>query len=150
MIQLTKRTEYGLIALVHLAGRQGQYVSAREISEAYPVPPRLLAQVLKDLCQLDFVDSQRGAGGGYALLRPAEAISVGDIVAALEGAPSLTSCESLAAFRGGACDVEPVCPIRSPIQRLRGDIWALLQNTSLYDMARDPHSLTATIDSKTA
>ena len=52
MIQLTKRTEYGLIALVHMADREGQIVSVREIAERYPIPRRLLAEVLKDLCRL--------------------------------------------------------------------------------------------------
>ena len=49
MLQLTKRTEYGLIALVHLADHEGEVVSAREIGEFYPVPKRLLAEVLKGL-----------------------------------------------------------------------------------------------------
>ncbi len=49
MLQLTKRTEYGLIALVHLVDRRGEFVSAREIGDSYQVPRRLLAEVLKEL-----------------------------------------------------------------------------------------------------
>mgnify|MGYP003572777986 CR=1 FL=1 len=49
MLQLTKRTEYGLIALVHMVDREGEFVSAREIAEVYPIPRRLLAEVLKVL-----------------------------------------------------------------------------------------------------
>lgn len=143
MIQLTKRTEYGLLALVHLAGRPGVFVSVREISEHYPVPRRLLAEVLKDLARADLVESQRGASGGYALGRAAEAIRVGEVVAALEGAPSLASCESLELGRNGSCDVEPRCPIRSPIQRLRSDLWALLQRTTVRDLCSSPSPLGA-------
>src|SRR5262245_1380439 len=69
MLQLTKRTEYGLIALVHMVDRERQLVSVREISEHYPIPRRLLAEVLKDLCRANLVDSQRGATGGYVLAR---------------------------------------------------------------------------------
>jgi Rrf2 family protein len=136
VLQLNKRTEYGLIALTHLAARHGEVVSAREIGEQYPVPRRLLAEVLKDLCRLQFVESHRGATGGYTLRRPAHEIRVGDVVEALEGKPSIGGCESLEAHRGGSCDVEPVCPIRSPIQKLRASIWSLLQRTTLSDMAR--------------
>lgn len=144
MLQLTKRTEYGLIALIHLADRPGEVVSVREIAEHYPVPRRLLAEVLKDLQHTGLVDSHRGATGGYQLTREAELVTLGEVVSALEGAPSVTSCEGLGAARGGNCDVRPVCPIRSPLQRIRQGIWALLQNTtlrSLADSSLDPAQL---------
>jgi len=139
MLQLTKRTEYGLIALTHLADREGSFVSAREIAEHYPVPRRLLAEVLKELCRRGYLASQRGANGGYCLSRPADSVTLGELVAVLEGMPSLASCESLgAAIRTSAgavtCEVEPRCPIRSPIQRIRAGIWNLLQRTTLRDM----------------
>lgn len=139
MLQLTKRTEYGLIALVHLADRRGELVSVREIGDCYPVPRRLLAEVLKDLHRAGLVESQRGAAGGYALARPAEAVTLGEIVAALEGEPALTSCEGLGASAAdGRCDVQPVCPIRSPLQRVRQGIWTLLQGTTLRSLAHSP------------
>lgn len=170
MLQFTKRTEYGLIALVHLmergdearvqaesarleaseeaggdsaapTGEDGddpeipgfeELTSAREIAERFPLPKRLLAEVLKDLCRAGLVDSTRGARGGYRLARPAEAITLREIVAVLEGAPTLSACESSAAT--GGCEVEPICPIKSPIGRLRGRLWALLEDTSLRDL----------------
>ena len=138
MLQLTKRTEYGLIALVHLVDREGEFVSAREIGDAYPVPKRLLAEVLKDLGRAGLVDSQRGATGGYALSKPADAIRLGEVIAAVEGAPSLTGCESFGAYEAGGCDVSPVCPIKNPMQRIRLGIWDLLQRTSLRDLASPP------------
>jgi Rrf2 family protein len=137
MLQLTKRTEYGLIALVHMVERGEGFVSAREISERYLIPRRLLAEVLKDLSRSAIVESQRGACGGYALARPAEAIAVGEVVAALEGPPTLTSCEGLGlADRRGECGVEPVCPIRSPLHQLREGIWRQMEHTSLRSLAR--------------
>ena len=136
MIQLTKRTEYGLIALTHLAAREGTVTSAREICERYPVPPRLLAEVLKALSRSNLVDSRRGAQGGYLLARSADEITVGDVVGALEGPPALTSCESLAEPASGPCGVEAVCPIRNPITNLREGIWDLLQRTTLRDLLR--------------
>lgn len=144
MLKLTKRTEYGLIALVHLAdqaaaapeGEAAPVVSARAIGDKFPVPRRLLAEALKALQQADIVESTRGAQGGYRLSRDAEAISLGEVVACLEGAPSLTSCEGLgAASSEGACDVEAVCPIRSPLARLRTGIWTLLEGVTLKALA---------------
>lgn len=140
MLQLTKRTEYGLIALVHLADREGEVVSVREVCERYPVPRRLMAEVLKDLARLDLVESQRGATGGYSLARSPDAITLGEVVTALEGSPALTSCSSLAPAKNGSCNVEPTCPIRSPIHRLRERIWRLLEMTTLRSMANEPHT----------
>jgi Rrf2 family protein len=137
MLQLTKRTEYGLIALVHLMGRDGEVVSVREICERYPVPRRLLAEVLKDLCRLALVESHRGAAGGYTLARAAESISLAEIVAGLEGRPALTSCESVALVgRAGECEVERTCPIRSPIQHLRERIWSWMEDTTLRSLVQ--------------
>jgi Rrf2 family protein len=137
MLQLTKRAEYGLIALVHLVEREGVFVSSREISERYSVPRRLLAEVLKDLCRAHLVDSHRGASGGYTLHRPAAAITLGEVVTALEGAPALTECEALGIYAAGSCELEPRCPIKSPIERLRAGIWSLLQRTTLHDLAHN-------------
>src|SRR5262245_42328652 len=138
MLQLTKKTEYGLIALTHLALRAGSVTSVREICDSYPVPRRLVAEVLKDLCHANLVVSHRGSSGGYALARAPEAISVGDVVAALEGHPSLTSCASLGLHVAQACGVESVCPIRSPIETLRIELWRLMTRTSLRDLATHP------------
>jgi Rrf2 family protein len=141
MLQLTKRTEYGLIALSLLAERQGEFVSVREICERFPVPRRLVAEVLKELCREGIVESQRGATGGYSLARPAASTSVGDVVSALEGAPSMASCHGGDPLSAPVCEVEHVCPIRDPIQRLRFDLWRLLERTNLLDLVRRPDSL---------
>ena len=138
MIQLTKRTEYGLIALVHMAEREGRYVSVREISERYHMPRRLLAEVLKDLCHAEIVESQRGASGGYVLARSPDELALSSVVGALEGRPTLTSCENLANDHHGDCDLVHVCPIRSPLHRLREGLWQLMQQTTLRSLLRTP------------
>jgi len=143
MLQLTKRTDYGLIALVHMAERPGEFVSAREISEHYAIPRRLLAEVLKDLCRAEFLESHRGAAGGYALIRDPGRIALSEVVAALEGRPSLTSCESLAPAHSGECNLERHCPIRSPLHRVREGIWNLMQHTTLESLLRPRAPLVA-------
>ncbi|MDA1264925.1 MAG: Rrf2 family transcriptional regulator [Planctomycetota bacterium] len=136
MLQLTKRTEYGLIALLHLANSEGRVVPVREIGERFPLPKRVLAESLKDLGRAGIVESQRGAAGGYWLARGAGQITLGEVISALEGAPTLTSCQDLGASNArGQCEVQPVCPIRSPLTRLRQGIWALLEGTTLRSLA---------------
>ncbi len=138
MLQLTKRTEYGLIALVHIAERgavdAGAFVSAREICDRYPIPRRLVAEVLKALQKHAIVESQRGATGGYALTRRPEQITLGQVVSALEGAPPLTSCESPIVLKSGGCEVQSMCPIRSPVNRVREQLWGLLEHTTLRSL----------------
>lgn len=141
MLQLTKRTEYGLIALVHMADREGEFVSVREISERYRIPRRLLAEVLKDLCQAKLVDSQRGATGGYTLVSSADELALSEIVAALEGRPLLTSCEGMTPASGhgelrSECDLVPICPIRSPLHRIREGLWQFMQKTTLRSLVQ--------------
>lgn len=153
MLRLTKRTEYGLIALVHMAemaaacpaGAEPEVISARAIGDTFPVPKRMLAEALKHLQQGGILESTRGVRGGYRLSRPADQVSLGEIVSALEGPPTLTSCAGMgAASSDGGCDVEPVCPIRSPLARLRTGIWTLFEGVTLQalaDRSSDPASL---------
>lgn len=153
MLRLTKRTEYGLIALVHMAelaearpaGAEDEVISARAIGDIFPVPKRMLAEALKHLQQGGILESTRGVRGGYRLSRPADQISLGEIVSALEGPPTLTSCAGMgAASSDGGCDVEPVCPIRSPLARLRTGIWTLFEGVTLQalaDRSADPAGL---------
>lgn len=135
MLQLTKRTEYGLIALIHMADREGEVVSAREIGERYPIPRRLLAEVLKDLGRAGLIESQRGATGGYQLVRPAHEITLAQIVAVLEGSPAVTNCDSGAHEPQDGCDLAPMCPIRSPLHRIREGIWGHMERTTLRSLA---------------
>ena len=168
MFQLTKRTEYGLIALTHLASARGEVTSAREITERYSLPQRLLAEVLKDLCKADLVTSHRGANGGYSIAQTTEEISIGDVVRILEEGPLVAICESppvaaagpaaavttsskasasqAAAPKGSTktCELESTCPIRSPIHRLHTGLWNLLDQTALGDLTRPPHSVPLT------
>jgi|SRR6187397_702908 Rrf2 family protein len=154
MIQLTKRTEYGLIALVHMADLGGRFVSVREISERYRIPRRLLAEVLKDLCHAKVVESHRGANGGYSLASSPDELALSEIVGALEGRPLLTSCESsLAASHHVECDLVPICPIRSPLHRIRENLWQLMQRTTLRSLVQprtDTVSLPAFAAAETA
>lgn len=99
MLNLTKRVDYGLIALTHLAAMGGgdgspARLSVRGAAEVYNMSQPLLANVMKDLARLGFVRSARGTKGGYELALSADQLSVGRVVEALEGPLRLTECMS--------------------------------------------------------
>jgi len=146
MLKLTKRAEYGLTALVHLTDHAGEVVSAREISEHFKLPYRLLGEALKDLCRAGYLNSVRGAAGGYRLSKPANSLTVGEAIAAIEGAPTLSDCEAKALVSMGFealadCDVESRCMIRSPLHRIQEDIWRQFERTTLEELAAPDFTL---------
>ncbi|KKK99134.1 hypothetical protein LCGC14_2635800, partial [marine sediment metagenome] len=93
MLNMTKKTGYGLIAMTHLASLgDGELACARKISEQFGLPTSLMMNVLKQLSAAGFVESVRGARGGYRLAKHPEDISLADLVEALEGPVRLAEC----------------------------------------------------------
>lgn len=104
-MRLSKRAEYALRALTAMARRPAHAVSQiEELSAAENLPPKVLEQILLGLKKADLLRSKRGVGGGYQLTRPASAITVGDVLRAVDGpflplgetpgevGPGLTAC----------------------------------------------------------
>ena len=87
MLRLSKKADYALLAMRHLAAqaRSRAPLSARELAEAYDIPPELLAKVLQRLVRARLLVSHQGIRGGYGLGRPAAAISVADVIQAVDG-----------------------------------------------------------------
>src|SRR5262252_5778108 len=98
MFRLSKKSDYGLIALKHLAQHNEESISAREIAAHYNIPAELLAKVLQRLARKGLLTSQQGINGGYVLAKDPANISIVDVVEALEGPISITPCE-----RGDDC-----------------------------------------------
>jgi len=118
MIRMSKLTDYGIVLLTHLAAEQpGEVCTAQELGAASGVPVPTVSKILKSLAKSGLVLSHRGRRGGYVLSRPADAISVAEIIAALEGPIGLTDCS--AEIQGG-CSLETFCRARGhwgPISR---------------------------------
>lgn len=109
-MRLTAKSEYGLLALVFLAEREGSGpVCAREIAEEQRIPIKFLEQLLVTLRKAELVTAQRGAHGGFALGRDATQITVLDVVEALEGPLSPSPCDGTRdCGRTTACAAAPV------------------------------------------
>ncbi len=134
MLALTKATGYAILALGYLECREtGTVASTREISEQFNIPGELLAKVLQRLSRQGLLRAHQGRGGGYSLSRSTEAISVGEVVEAVEGPIAITVCLK----DGGEelCDLFENCTIRSPVGHIQEKMKELFASISIADIA---------------
>jgi FeS assembly SUF system regulator len=130
MLRVTKLTDYATVVLTVLAARPGQVLSASELAEAAGLEAPTVAKLLKPLAQAGLVTGLRGANGGYRLAHPAEAISLIQIVEAMEGPLAITDCSN----DHSTCGIAHQCGVRSQ-WRLINDVLAdALRGVSLAQM----------------
>jgi Rrf2 family protein len=130
MFRLSKKADYGLIAMKHLAMHSDESISAREIAAEYRIPAELLAKVLQKLARKGLLVSQQGMNGGYILARDPARISIVDVVEALEGPISITPCE-----RGDECQQLQMCSVRDPLLKIKAKVVRVLGDTSIHELA---------------
>jgi len=135
MLRLSKRADYALIAMKHLAlhGDRGSS-SAREIAGLYDTPIGLMAKVLQRLVQRGLLASQKGTRGGYQLARKPIQISVADVIQAIDGPVTVTACST----DDGQCEQFSKCNVRDPLWRVRERILSALGECTIADLAADP------------
>ena len=110
-IELTKRGDYAVRAMVALAAAPPDtLLSVRRIADEMAIPVRFLPQVMADLVRGELVTSTTGRSGGYRLARPASAISLLDVVEAVEGDSRRRTC----VLRGGSCGLDGQCDVHAP------------------------------------
>src|SRR5437762_8666557 len=134
MLRLSKRADYALIAMKHLAlhGDSGSS-SAREIAGLYDIPIELMAKVLQRLVRGGLLASQHGTRGGYQLARVPTQISIADVIQAIEGPVTVTVCST----EDGQCDQYQKCNVRDPLWRVRERILAALGECTIAELAAD-------------
>lgn len=138
MLTLTKKTEYGLMALIHLSQDGPRVRSAREISDVCHIPLPLLMNILKTLAQHQIVSSTRGARGGYKLTTPAERLSLARVVRVLEGPLKLVQCVGDNGEKVGLenrCERTGCCSIRSPLLKINDRLERFLEKITLAGLA---------------
>jgi len=131
VLKLTKKADYGLIALRHLASTPGATASTRDIADAYRLPVPLLAKVLQQLTRAGILRSVAGTNGGYKLAREASRISTLEVVRAIDGPVILTHCFT----EHGKCDQSESCTVREPLRRVHEAILELLHKFTITDLA---------------
>lgn len=132
---LTRKTDYALIALCHMARRPQEISTAREIAERYHVPPALLMNILKLLTQAELVRSIRGSKGGYTLAMPPGQITLEGIIRATEGPYRFVQCTAESKDDSPPCDLIDHCPISGPVQRVHAKLKAFLTEVTLAELA---------------
>ncbi|HEV2279964.1 MAG TPA: Rrf2 family transcriptional regulator [Acidobacteriaceae bacterium] len=132
MLRLTKKADYGLMALKYLAEHPNESsLSARDIAEAYHIPPQLLAKILQRLAKVGILRSHAGMSGGYSLEKNPREISAFEVIHAIDGPLFITSCGT----SHNSCDLTDSCTIREPLARVNDSISGLLRSISIADLA---------------
>jgi Rrf2 family protein len=130
MLKLTKKADYGLIAVRHLAEHADLGAcSAKDLAEMYGIPQEALAKILQQLAKSKLLVSQHGTNGGYVLARDPRKISALEVIRAIEGQPFMTSCRS-----AKGCGTSSKCTVREPLQKVGRAIESVLANLSVWEL----------------
>jgi Rrf2 family protein len=137
MLKLTKKADYGLMAMKHLAERAPHGAcSAKDVADAYGIPQEALAKILQRLVKAGLLHSQHGMNGGYTLARDPARISAFEVIRAIDGPLFITSCITVR----GECDQTDRCSIREPLRRVNESIEQVLRRISISEMKEETHS----------
>src|SRR5215475_5638864 len=132
-MNVSTKSEYGLRALIHLAGAgRREAIPAREIAERGDVPVKYLEQILKTLKESGLVTSQMGIAGGYRLTRPATLITAGEVIRLLDGRLAPIGCVS--SYDYEPCEFEPACGLKTLWARARAALVGVLDQTTIADL----------------
>jgi FeS assembly SUF system regulator len=134
MLRVTRLTDYATVVLTVLAAQPGTVLSAPELAERSGLEAPTVAKVLKPLAAAGLVEGFRGANGGYRLTRAAEAISLVEIVEAMEGPLAMTECS----VPSGQCSIEQTCGIRGNWRHINDVVAEALSHVSLAQMLEPP------------
>jgi len=135
MFKLSKKADYGLIAVKHLALHRHQHAcSASEIAEEYGISATLMAKVLQKLAHKSLVAAKHGSSGGYQLAKEPSQISALDVISAIDGPVLITSCVT----NHGHCDATERCSVKEPLRRVNESILSVLSTVTIAQMSEDP------------
>ncbi|MDD2321430.1 MAG: Rrf2 family transcriptional regulator [Geobacteraceae bacterium] len=134
MMELTRKGEYAIRGILYLARQpRGQVSLVGEIAEASEVPKTFLAKILQNFVKVGLVSSSRGTGGGFMLARPAEQITLREVVEAVEGPIMPNRC----LIGAGTCERDVSCPVHPVWEKVRREIVAILDGVTIAELARD-------------
>lgn len=134
MLRIAKLTDYAALLLARMAEVRPEAHSAAELAVRAGVEAPTAAKVLKTLAQAGLVESRRGASGGYRLARDPAAITMADVVSAMEGPIGMTEC----VVHEGACGHEGRCGVQANWRRISVAVETALRAVTLADMLPKP------------
>lgn len=132
MMGLTRKGEYAIRGMIYLARQEpGKLILVNEIAETVDVPQSFLAKIFQGLTRLGLVRSSRGAGGGFALARPAAEISLREVIEAVEG----PICSNRCVIDDGFCDRSGNCTVHPVWHRVQDQVRSILDGVSLAELS---------------
>jgi Rrf2 family protein len=135
LMQIPRRVDYGLRAVIYLSNQDPEKCcSIAEIAKQQGMPRKFLEKIIQDLTRSGLIKSKRGSCGGYALARPAEAVSFFDVIQAIEGPLAVNAC--LDVHLG--CDQLPHCTMAGVWSDVQRKITEVLTQTTIADLTRAP------------
>ena len=134
MLRMSKMTDYGTVVMTYLAREPSRVHAASEIAEQVHMTVPTVSKILKSLARAGLVSAQRGTKGGYQLMRPANEISMAEVIDALEGRFGLTECTTVP----GQCEQETSCSVRANWERINGVVRNALEGVMLAEMVTPP------------
>lgn len=145
MLRISRLTDYGILLLVEVARRPKDRHNATELSEEAGVPLPTVAKLLKMLAKGGLLEGHRGIQGGYSLARPPEAITMAEVVQAVEGPIALTLCSE----GPGACDMEHGCATGDHMRLVNHALVEALERVTLAQLLQPAPPKFITITRKT-
>lgn len=133
---LSKKAQYSLYALVHLAGKHNEGpVLISEIAEKEHLPRKFLEVILLDLKNMGLVSSKKGKGGGYYLIKKPSDVNFADVIRWFDGAIALLPCVTYQYYEScNHCKDEVNCALRLVVKEIRDKTVTILKNTTLQDV----------------
>jgi len=129
---INRDTDYGLKALLAIAGRRGDVTPVSALTEELGIPRPYLRKIMQALAGKGIVWSFKGRGGGFVLGRPAKEIAMADVIRIFQGKISLHDC----LFRKKLCPDVKTCPLRETISRLEGRLVKDLEALSVASILK--------------
>ena len=132
-MELTKAGDYGIFGVIYLAKQpRGKIVSLSEVSKAENIPEKFLAKIFQSLTRSGLLRSHRGAGGGFSLARPANKITVKELLESIQGPIYFTKCLS----NLYDCDRKDICKLRNLWKKAQDYALKILTQKTLADLIK--------------
>ena len=138
MIRITKQADYGIVLMTHLSRNPDKLHTAPELASQTQLPLPIASKVLKLLARAELLNAHRGVKGGYTLARTPKAISVAEVIQAVEGPIALTECVEGSLSE---CSMESFCPLQDPWQLINQAVHQALSSITLAQMVGSSNHL---------
>ena len=133
MLRVSRLTDYGIVLMSAVAAEPaGTVCTSRDLAAASALPAATVSKLLKRLHRAGLLASQRGLHGGYVLARPAAAITLAEVVDALEGRVALGDCQG---EEPGTCLLQGACPVRGTWRAINHTMREALRGVTLAGVA---------------